>query len=253
MKRVTVDGRPIESDGATILEAVRAAGADVPTICQHDRLSNSGACRMCLVRLEGRATPVAACVTALADGMNIVTADEKLHEARKFVLEMHAHRYPGVAVQHDPQATFHSLLNQYGVSTNGHVPDPTLVDDSHPYLHVDMNQCIACMRCVRVCDEIQGESVWKVAAARLAHVGAPRTARPCSRARASRAAPAPTSARPGAILDRSVLERAGPPSGRRRCAATAASAARSWRVRRTASWCRSRRRPRGGRTSATPV
>ena len=127
MKRVTVDGRPVETDGATILDAVRAAGADVPTICQHDRLSNVGACRMCLVGLEGRGTPVAACVTPLADGMTIVTEDAKLHEARKFVLEMHAHRYPGVAVQHDPKATFHSLLNQYGVSTNGHVPDPGLV------------------------------------------------------------------------------------------------------------------------------
>src|SRR5499427_9664063 len=103
MKRVTVDGRPIESEGATILDAVRAAGADVPTICQHDRLSNVGACRMCLVGLEGRDMPgsplrtqmiklfpVAACVTPLTDGMSIVTEDEKLHEARKFVLEMHA-------------------------------------------------------------------------------------------------------------------------------------------------------------------
>src|SRR5207249_9225893 len=140
MKRVTVDGRPIESDGTTILDAVRAAGADVPTICQHDRLSNCGACRMCLVHVEGRGTPVAACVTALADGMSIVTADAKLEEARKFVLEMHAHRYPGVAVEADPSASFHALLSKYGVSTNGHVPDPTLVDDSHPYLHVDMNQ-----------------------------------------------------------------------------------------------------------------
>ena len=163
MKRVTVDGRPYELDGSTILDAVRAAGADVPTICQHDRLSNSGACRMCLVRLDGKGAPVAACVTALADGMTIVTNDPVVENARRFVLEMTAHRYPGAAVEHDPLAAFHQMLTRYQVSTNGHVPDPSLVDDSHPYLHVDMNQCIACMRCVRVCDEIQGESVWKVA------------------------------------------------------------------------------------------
>ena len=209
MKRVTVDGRPIESDGATILDAVRAAGADVPTICQHDRLSNVGACRICLVRLEGRGTPVAACVTPLADGMTIVTEDEKLHEARKFVLEMHAHRYPGVAVQHDPKATFHALLNEYGVSTNGHVPDPTLVDDSHPYLHVDMNQCIACMRCVRVCDEIQGESVWKVAQRgwrTWVHPDGPSMLESSCVSCGACADVCPT----GAILDRSVLEKGRP-------------------------------------------
>src|ERR1044071_4970204 len=80
MKRVTVDWRPLELEGATILDAVRAAGADVPTICQHDRLSNCGACRMCLVKLEGRDAPVAACVTALADGMHIVTDDARLED-----------------------------------------------------------------------------------------------------------------------------------------------------------------------------
>jgi formate dehydrogenase major subunit len=209
MKRVTVDGRPIESEGATILDAVRAAGADVPTICQHDRLSNCGACRMCLVHLEGRGAPVAACVTALADGMNIVTKDAGLEGARKFVLEMHAHRYPGVAVEHDPSASFHQLLHKYGVSTNGHVPDPGLVDDSHPYLHVDMNQCIACMRCVRVCDEIQGESVWKVAQRgwrTWVHPDGPSMLESSCVSCGACADVCPT----GAILDRSVLEHGRP-------------------------------------------
>src|SRR5512147_414972 len=68
MKRVTVDGKPFELDGATLLDAVRLAGADVPTICQHDRLSNSGACRMCLARLVHKGAPIAACVTPIADG-----------------------------------------------------------------------------------------------------------------------------------------------------------------------------------------
>ena len=209
MKRVTVDGRPLDSDGATILDAVRAAGADVPTICQHDRLSNCGACRMCLVKLEGRDAPVAACVTPLADGMHIVTSDAKLEGARKFVLEMHAHRYPGAAATADPTATFHSLLAQYGVSTNGYVPDPSLVDDSHPYLHVDMNQCIACMRCVRVCEEIQGESVWKVAQRgwrTLVHPDGPSMLESSCVSCGACADVCPT----GAILDRTVLEHGRP-------------------------------------------
>src|SRR5438034_10324615 len=105
MKRVTVDGRPLELEGATILDAVRAAGADVPTICQHDRLSNCGACRMCLVHVEGRGTPVAACVTALADVMSIVTADAKLPEASKSVPDTHAHRYPVLAAAGAPSAS----------------------------------------------------------------------------------------------------------------------------------------------------
>jgi formate dehydrogenase major subunit len=209
MKRVTVDGRPFELDGSTILDAVRAAGADVPTICQHDRLSNSGACRMCLVRLEGKGAPVAACVTPLADGMTIVTDDPVLENARKFVLEMTAHRYPGKAVEHDPMATFHQMLTRYQVSTNGHVPDPALVDDSHPYLHVDMNQCIACMRCVRVCDEIQGESVWKVANRghrTWVHPDGPTMLESSCVSCGACADVCPT----GAILDRTVLEKGRP-------------------------------------------
>jgi formate dehydrogenase major subunit len=209
MKRVTVDGRPMASDGATILDAVRAAGADVPTICQHDRLSNCGACRMCLVRVEGRGAPVAACVTPLADGMSIVTRDKVLENARKFVLEMHAYRYPGAAVQHDPGAAFHQMLTRFHVSTNGHVPDPALVDDSHPYLHVDMNQCIACMRCVRVCDEIQGESVWKVANRghrTWVHPDGPSMLESSCVSCGACADVCPT----GAILDRSVLEQGRP-------------------------------------------
>jgi len=209
MKRVTVDGRAFELDGSTILDAVRAAGADVPTICQHDRLSNSGACRMCLVRLEGKGAPVAACVTPLADGMTIVTDDPVVENARKFVLEMTAHRYPGAAVEHDPMAAFHQMLTRYQVSTNGHVPDPALVDDSHPYLHVDMNQCIACMRCVRVCDEIQGESVWKVANRghkTWVHPDGPTMLESSCVSCGACADVCPT----GAILDRTVLEKGRP-------------------------------------------
>jgi formate dehydrogenase major subunit len=209
MKRVTVDGRPVETDGATILDAVRAAGADVPTICQHDRLSNCGACRMCLVRIEGKGAPVAACVTPLTDGMTIVTEDKVLENARKFVLEMHAYRYPGAAVAHDPEAAFHQMLARYQVSTNGHVPDPALVDDSHPYLHVDMNQCIACMRCVRVCDEVQGESVWKVANRghrTWVHPDGPSMLESSCVSCGACADVCPT----GAILDRTVLEQGRP-------------------------------------------
>ncbi len=209
MKRVTVDGRSVETGGTTILDAVRAAGADVPTICQHDRLSNSGACRMCLVRLEGKGAPVAACVTPLADGMAIVTDDPVVESARRFVLEMTAHRYPGTAVEHDPLAAFHQMLRRYEVSTNGHVPDPSLVDDSHPYLHVDMNQCIACMRCVRVCDEIQGESVWKVAnrgTHTWVHPDGPTMLESSCVSCGACADVCPT----GAILDRTVLEKGRP-------------------------------------------
>jgi NADH dehydrogenase/NADH:ubiquinone oxidoreductase subunit G len=79
----------------------RAAGADVPTICQHDRLSNSGACRMCLVRSR-RGAPVAACVTRLPTACSIVTDDPVVENARRFVLEMTAHRHLGTAVEHDP-------------------------------------------------------------------------------------------------------------------------------------------------------
>jgi formate dehydrogenase major subunit len=126
-------------------------------------LKPAGACRLCVVEVEGWSHPAISCHTALTDGMAIKTETAKLRAERKGVLSLLAHRYPKEAFHQAPGKTFNRYLKGYGLvnETSGDT-DPTLIDDSHPYIHVDMNRCIYCYRCVRICDEVQGQFVWQI-------------------------------------------------------------------------------------------
>jgi formate dehydrogenase major subunit len=162
MPRVMVDG--IEYDGAarTVLDATRELGRSVPTLCHDPRLVPTGACRVCLVELEGVSRPVAACTTPLADGMRIRTTSPSLEQLRRTIVGLLAEDYPRGAVARSPELPFHRLLAQYEQTGRpGAVDDTRTVDESHPYIRVDMSRCITCFRCVRICDEVQGQHVWR--------------------------------------------------------------------------------------------
>ena len=147
----------------SILEAARSLGIEVPTLCHDERLKPAGACRLCVVEVEGWPHPAISCHTPLSDGMVIRTETDALRAERKGVLSLLAHRYPREALQQAPNKTFHGYLNLYGLldEVSGST-DARLIDDSHPYIHVDMNRCIYCYRCVRICEELQGQFVWQV-------------------------------------------------------------------------------------------
>ena len=149
--------------GGTVLQALRAAGIEVPTLCHDDRLKPAGDCRMCLVQIAGWSHPVTACNTLLADGMAIVTHSPELESERRSLLAMLADRYPPAAVHQFPDKPLHQYLREYDLNHGCYgVPDPARVDDSHPYIRVDMSRCIDCYRCVRICGEVQGQFVWEV-------------------------------------------------------------------------------------------
>ena len=151
------------ADGATVLDALRAAGADVPTLCHDDRLEPYGGCRLCIVQVAGLERPVAACTTPLDDGMRIETHTPEIEALRRTLLKLIAGSYPAAAYERDPDGTpFHACLRQYGLEDElrGR-PDSAERDDSHPYILVDMSRCIACFRCVRIGDELQGQFVWR--------------------------------------------------------------------------------------------
>jgi formate dehydrogenase major subunit len=151
-------------DGISVLDACRSMGIAVPTLCHDERLKPIGSCRMCLVELEGKSHPVAACNTLLTDGMSISTHTPALDNERRMILRMLAQDHPGEALEKSPQQPFYRQALQYGLSKsdfNGS-SEPHLVDDSHPYIHVDMSKCITCYRCVRICEELQGQFVWQV-------------------------------------------------------------------------------------------
>jgi formate dehydrogenase major subunit len=164
MLRVVINGRTRESrDGVTILDALCAADVRVPTLCHDNRLKPYGGCRLCLVQIEGSSRPVTACTTPLADGMEIETHTPDIEALRRSLLTLIAQTYPEEAYRRDPGKEFHRYIHQYGLedALRGR-DDPTLVDESHPYIRVDMSQCVYCFRCVRICDELQGQFVWRV-------------------------------------------------------------------------------------------
>ncbi len=148
----------------SILEASQAIGIHIPTLCHDYRLKPIGACRLCLVEIDGKSRPVPACSTVLEDGMVISTHTPVLEHERRMILKMLAQDHPGHGLQKAPEKPFYRYAIQYGLEESDFkdVDKGPFIDDSHPYIHVDMGQCIRCYRCVRFCDEVQGQFVWQI-------------------------------------------------------------------------------------------
>lgn len=156
MARVTIDGRPTEiADGCSILDAMARTETTLPALCHDSRVVPAGACRLCLVEVRGMARPVPACATTIADGKAIATRTAELEAGRHEILEMFARRIPDSG----GGDRLRVAMRAYDVVPRG-TPDPGLVDDSHPYIRVDMTKCIECFLCERICHELQGQDTW---------------------------------------------------------------------------------------------
>ncbi|MDF6354503.1 2Fe-2S iron-sulfur cluster-binding protein, partial [Escherichia coli] len=98
MVRLTIDGSPLEvAEGALLIDALSAAGKAVPHVCHDKRLVPSGACRLCLVEVEGQRRPVASCTAEVAEGMVVQTRSHALDTLCRTNLELIAARYPRTA------------------------------------------------------------------------------------------------------------------------------------------------------------
>ncbi len=167
MLQVTINGQSHQfPEGLTINEALRQLAIEVPTLCHDDRLNPYGSCRLCTVEVKGVNALVTACNTQLREGMEILTHSPAVEGVRKTLLGLIAANYPAEAVEEFPDKQFHRYLRQYDVKAGGsrHAPPaevPHMRDTSHPYINVDMSQCVTCYRCVRICEEVQGQFVWK--------------------------------------------------------------------------------------------
>lgn len=157
MVSLTLNGRRVEApEGATLLQACRAAGIDVPTLCHDDRLKPASACRLCEVEVEGQERPLCACATPVAEGMAVHTHTPALEDFRRGVLQLLAQAHPGC----EPHSAFQGLLDRYGVMSH-RIPHPAWKEEQHPNLKVDLSSCVACFRCVRICHEVAGRDVWQ--------------------------------------------------------------------------------------------
>lgn len=153
---IQVDGTSVAvPEGASLLAAVRAAGSDLPALCSDDRLSPAGSCRTCLVRAAGQT--VAACVTPAAPGVHVETATDDLRQLRREAVEVIASALPPRALADGNPGELAEVCRSMGIG-----PDTAQGaggrggDDSHPYVQLDRDLCIACGRCVRMCAEVQG-------------------------------------------------------------------------------------------------
>ncbi|MBI3852773.1 MAG: formate dehydrogenase subunit alpha [Verrucomicrobia bacterium] len=167
MLQVTINGHSHQfPEGLTINQALQQIAVEVPTLCHDDRLEPYGSCRLCTVEVKGVNGLVTACNTQLRDGMEILTHSPDVQGVRKTLLGLIAKDYPAEAVAQFPDKQFHRYLREYDVKARGSrtAPSPAvpfMKDATHPYINVDMSQCVTCYRCVRICEEVQGQFVWK--------------------------------------------------------------------------------------------
>lgn len=150
---VPVEGRP------TILEAARPLGTPIPTLCHDPRLDPAGSCRLCLVKVEGRRLPVAACAQRLEPGMVVTTSDEELRDLRRTILRLVLSENPAgecTKCRELGPCELHRLAeeHQVGAAFSG-VSSGTQPDDSNPFILRDYAKCIYCYRCTRVCGEVE--------------------------------------------------------------------------------------------------
>jgi bidirectional [NiFe] hydrogenase diaphorase subunit len=164
---LTIDGKPITAPaGHTVLDAAQEANLHIPTLCHLEGASEAGACRICLVESAGSNRLLPACVTKVAEGMEIWTNTERLQEYRRMIVELlfaERNHICSVCVANG-HCELQNLAMEVGmdhVRFEYQAPACT-VDITHERFGIDHNRCILCTRCVRVCDEIEGAHTWDV-------------------------------------------------------------------------------------------
>lgn len=160
MPKVTINNKPIEvEEGTTILSAVTELGVKVPTLCYLEGRTPLGACRVCLVEIEGARTLMASCATPVTDGMVVKTNSKKVREARKLVVELLLSEHEGncQTCTRGEDCELKELAYDLGIRDiryEGEKPE-VRIDESTPALSRDQGKCIKCRRCVTVCNEVQ--------------------------------------------------------------------------------------------------
>ena len=167
MVSITINGTAVSvPEGTTIMEAAKTAGFPIPSLCYWKGLNEIGACRVCVVEVEGVDRLVTACDEPVHDGMVVRTNSPRVRAARRTNLRL-------ILSQHDCQCAFctrngNCSLQKLAMDANLlYIPYPINIrkgiwDRSTPLIRQE-SKCIKCMRCIQVCDKIQGLNIWDVA------------------------------------------------------------------------------------------
>jgi len=169
MVNLTIDGKAVSvKENTTILKAAMQAGVVIPTLCYFENLNEIGACRMCVVEVEGRDRLAAACNTPVEEGMVISTNTPRVRAARRTNLQL-------ILSQHNTECTvcvrngnckLQDLSKEYGLTENVYPAEFRFGkwNSEFPLIR-DNSKCIKCMRCIQVCDNVQSLHVWDLVGA----------------------------------------------------------------------------------------
>ena len=166
MVKLTIDNLPVKvKEGTTILKAAESVGIHIPTLCYLEGINEIGACRVCIVELEGKRQLEASCNTAVEEGMVVYTNSPRVRKSRKTVVEL-------ILSQHDclcatcvrsGNCELQTVANDLGILQQTYRREIKDADwpRSFPLVR-DMAKCIKCMRCVQICDKVQDMHIWDV-------------------------------------------------------------------------------------------
>jgi formate dehydrogenase alpha subunit len=143
----------------TVLQAAQTAGIEIPHLCYHEKLPPTGACRMCVVEVEGARSLVASCAYPVAEGMVVRTNTERVIKARKLALELLLSDHPldCIVCEKAGNCKLQDYAYEYGITESPFVGErhEYPIDTSNPFIVRDYNKCILCGRCIAACSDIQ--------------------------------------------------------------------------------------------------
>jgi len=158
--RLEINGRTVEAqNGDTVLAAARRAGVQIPTLCHYEGLPPSGACRMCVVEVEGQRGLVPSCAFPAAAGLKVQTHSARAVDARRTLVELLLANHPDDCLYcaRNNECQLQDLAAQLGVRRRHYFGGrtPARMDVASPSIVRDPAKCILCGKCVRVCEEVQ--------------------------------------------------------------------------------------------------
>jgi len=160
---LSIDGKNVKApEGTNLIEAAKSAGIHIPNLCYLKGMRGIGACRLCMVEVEGGKGPVVGCITKVKEGMVVNTSTEKIQETRKFIIDLILSMHPLDCMT----CTKAGVCNLQQYAYDFGIKESSLtrkkfgypVDEANPFIKRDPDYCVLCARCVRVCKE-QGTNV----------------------------------------------------------------------------------------------
>ena len=164
MVNLKIDGKSVSvPEGSTVLEAAKAAGINIPTLCYLKDINEIGACRVCVVEIKGARALQAACVYPASEGLEVLTNSPRVMKARKSTVELilSNHDRSCLTCVRNRNCELQTLAEQLGINEIRYDGENIKheIDRVSPSIVRDNNKCVLCRRCVSVCKDVQTVSV----------------------------------------------------------------------------------------------